>query len=100
MRTAVFALVLLALQQKDPDETRITIKVTDTPIEKLIDMISRDSGVPIEWSADAKKKVDRKATANLEVQDMPVTGAVKLVVLPQGLEAKAVDKKKVVIVVP
>ena len=100
MKTAALVLVLLAFQQKNPDETRITIKVTDTPIEKLVDMISRDSGVPVEWTPEAKKKLDSKATANLEIQEMAVTGAVKLVVLPQGLDARVIDKKKVLIVVP
>jgi hypothetical protein len=100
MSRALLLLALLSPQQKDPDQVRITLKVADMSLDKVIDKIALDSGVPIAWTAEAKKKVDGQAAITVDIQDMVLTGALKLILLPQGLDAKAVEQKKVLIIVP
>ena len=99
----VAAIVLLALlpsQQKDPDQVHLTVTFKDTPLDKVLDQIQTMTKIPIEWSEDAKKKVNPKdVKVDIEIQDMSVTGALKLLLLSQGLDAKAVDKKKILITV-
>jgi hypothetical protein len=94
------ALLILALLANDPDQARITLKVQDMPLGKVLEKVAVDSKIPIEWSEAASKKADVQALVTLDVQDMVVSGALKLLLLSQGLDAKVIDKKKVLIVVP
>ena len=94
-------LALLPMQQKDPDQARITVTFKETPLDQVLAHLQKMTMIPIEWTDEARKKVDPKAvTIDIDIQDLSVTAAVKLILLAQGLDAKAVDKKKILIGAP
>lgn len=96
---AVIALALtLLLQAKDPDTTRVSIKVKDATFDQVLRTLTKDTGIPIELDDAAKKEIDvEKAEISIEITQLNLTAALRLIFGPSNLEVKVVDKKKVVI---
>jgi hypothetical protein len=91
---------LSAQDKKDPETIRITAYYENATLEDILEGIQSISGIPIEIDDAALKKVDLKAATSFKVQDVTLASGVKLLVGPLGLEAKVVDKKKLLITVP
>jgi hypothetical protein len=93
--------LLLPLQEKDPDQARLTCAFKETPLDKVLEQIQKMTTIPIEWTDEAKKKVDPKGvTIDIDIKDLSVTQVLKLLLISHGLDVKAVDKKKVLISAP
>jgi len=90
----------LSQDKKDPESILITVDCQDSTIGEILDMLKELSGVPIEVDENARKKLDSSAKVNFKVQDIGLKSALVLLVQPQGLTVKVVDKKKLVITVP
>lgn len=91
----MFMMLLLALLQ-DPDVATVTIDVRDKPLGKVLELITKESGVPIELDDAVKKELDLdQELVTFKIEKLQVTGAVKLLLGARGLEVKALDKKKV-----
>lgn len=86
--------LLLALQAKDPDVETVTLDLQDTPILKVLEKITKDTGIPIEVDEPLKKGLE-KETTSIQVDKLVVSGAVKLLLVPRGLKVEVVDKKKI-----
>jgi hypothetical protein len=97
----VLALILaaaLAPQDKDPDQVKVTADMQNAPLGQVLEMFSQISGVPIELDDAARKQLDLdKEMISIKVQDISVTGALKLLFARHNMDVKTVDKKKVVI---
>ena len=92
-------LIALCLALQDPDVVKVTLDVKNASFRTVLDLLRVQTKVPIEIEAEAKKTIDLDETKmDLSVKDLPLTAALKLILLPEGLKAKVVDKKKVLIV--
>ena len=100
MTTLALALSLsLFAQAKDPDAIRITLELENTPVDDAMSMVKEISGVPVEITDAARKKLG-KTGLSIKIQDAKLQLALTLLVRPHGLDVKLVDKKKFVIIVP
>jgi hypothetical protein len=91
-------LACLLAQDKDPDVATVSLDVKSASLGLILEMVSKRSGIPIELDADAKKDLDLKEVITIKLENLVVTGALKLILFPSGFEAKVVGKKKVLIV--
>ena len=82
--------LLLALQ--DPEVATVSLDVRDMPLPKLLELVTKETGIPIELDADVK--LDERELVSFKVEKLQVLGAVKLLVGPRGLRVTVVDKKK------
>jgi hypothetical protein len=92
------ALACLLAQEKDPDVATVTLDMTNASLGLILETLSKTTGIPIELDADAKKDLDLRESTTLKLENMVLTGALKLILFPSGFEAKVFDKKKVLIV--
>ena len=101
MRSITISLVLaLFAQGKDPATTKVGLKVENATLDKVLQTLRTDSGIPIDLDEGAKKEIDlEKEQISLDVQKTNLTDVLKLIFGPRGFDIKVVDKKKVVITV-
>ena len=86
--------LLLALQAKDPEVATVSLDVRDLPLVKVLELITQETGIPIELDADVKKDLDLEGEiVTMKVEKLQVLCAVKLLLGPRGV--KAVDQKKI-----
>ena len=102
---ALLILALIPLQDakksKDPDVRRVSLKVENHPLSKIVGDLQKETGIPIEFDDAAMKRINSDdSQATIDIQDMVLSGALKLLVLPLGCDVKVIDKKKVLIVAP
>jgi hypothetical protein len=97
----LIALALSVVLAGDPDATKVTIDFENASLSDILTNLTLISQVPIELDDAAKKKVGdlTKATLSMKLKDTSVTGAVKLIFQPRGLEVKVVDGKKLLVTV-
>lgn len=100
MISGALFLALAAQGDPDPDRVRVSARFEDTTLAKVLETFRAQSKVPIELDEAAKKRVDLDMGISLDIQDLVLTGALRLIFSPQGLEVEVVGKKKVRIVVP
>jgi hypothetical protein len=103
MKTALMVLAMLTATQdaKDPEKVRVTAEFKNTTFAAALEALRKQSGVPIEVDEAAKKVVDfEKDLLTLKLNDIVLTGALRLMCGPSGLEARVVEKKKILITVP
>ena|SRR5689334_13080936 len=95
----LIALALSVVLAGDPDATKVTIDFENASLSDILTNLTLISQVPIELDDAAKKKVGdlTKATLSMKLKDTSVTGAVKLIFQPRGLEVKVVDGKKLLV---
>lgn len=88
--------LLLLLLAQDPDVATVTLDLKDAPIRQVLASITKETGIPIELDDAVKKELDSdQELVSFKVEKLAVTGALKLLLLPRGYEARVVDKKKV-----
>ena len=86
--------LLLALQAKDPEVATVSLDVRDLPLVKVLELITQETGIPIELDADVKKDLDLEGEiVTMKVEKLQVLCAVKLLLGPRAV--KAVDQKKI-----
>ncbi|HEX7898595.1 MAG TPA: hypothetical protein VF950_12595 [Planctomycetota bacterium] len=85
--------LLLALQ--DPEVATVTLDVRKMPMGKLLELVTKETGIPIELDADVKKDLDlEQELVTFKVDKLQVAGAMKLLFGPHDLRVTVVDKKK------
>ncbi len=93
-------LTLLACAQ-DPETVRVTLDVKDQPLGKVLEAVRAQTKVPIELDEEVKKRVDLdQELVTVRITDLVLTGALRLLFGPSGLQVDVVDKKKIRISVP
>jgi len=107
MRMAAAALILClippqdARKSKDPDVRQVTLKADNFPLGKIVAELQKETGIPIEYDDAVKKQLESDdSQITIEVKDLPLTGALRLVFQSRGFKVVAVDKKKVLITTP
>ena len=98
----LIALALSLVLAGDPDTTKVTVDFENAALSDILTNLTLISQVPIELDDAARKKVGdlTKSTLSMKLKDTSVTGAVKLIFQPRGLEVKVVDGKKLIVTVP
>ena|SRR6185295_15997113 len=96
---AVIAVVLVVLlQAKDPNTTRVSIKVKDATLDQVLKTLTKDTGIPIELDDAAKKEIDpEKEQISIDIKQLNLTDALRLILGPANMDVKVVEEKKVVI---
>ena len=96
---ALAFIVTLLPQAKDPDVATISLDLKDTPLGKVLEIVTKETGIPIELHEDVKKELDlEKELISVQLTKIQVTGALKLLLGPRACDVKVVDKKKILIV--
>jgi hypothetical protein len=107
MRIAVAALILClippqdAKTSKDPDVRRVTLKVVNQPLGVILADLQKQSGIPIERDEAAQKQIDSDdSMVSFTVDDLTLSGALSLLLLPRGFKVVTVNKNKVLVTTP
>jgi WD40 repeat protein/trehalose utilization protein len=74
--------------ETDPDRARVTLSFKDAPLKQVLDAVSRRTGIRIELDDAAKGRLGDEVS--VDVQDLVVSGALRLLALPMGLEIEVV----------
>ena len=92
-------LVLAVVLAGDPDTTKVDADFQNAPLSEVLENLTLLTQIPIELDAAAKKKIGdpSKEMISLKLKGINLTGAVKLIFQPRGLEVKVVDKSKLVV---
>lgn len=94
----VAALLAVLLQAKDPSTTKVSIQVKDTTLDQVLKTLTKDTGIPIELDDAAKKEIDpEKEQISVDIKQLNLTDALRLILGPANMDVKVVGKKKVVI---
>jgi hypothetical protein len=95
---AMLAALLACGVLQDPDTVKVTVEVRDRTLAEVLKLIETSTRVPIALDEAARKKIDPdQELVSATLKDVPVTTALKLLVLPRGLDVKVVDRKRVVL---
>lgn len=99
---ALIALALSAVLAGDPDTIKVTVDFQDAGMNDVIENLTRISKVPIDLDDAARKKLGdlSRHKVNLNLKDISVTGAARLLFGPHGLQVKVVDRRKLLITAP
>jgi len=104
MKIAAAALILClippqdAQKSKDPDVRRVTLKADNWPLGKVVAELQKQSDIPIEYDPDVMKDLEKDdETVSIQLADIVLTGALRLIFGPHGYKVVVIDKKKVLI---
>ena len=97
--TIALALAAMLGLAGDPDATKVSVDFENTSLADVLTNLTHLTKVPIELDDAARKKVGDpdKLMVSVKVKDVSLTGALRLLLGPSGLEVTVVDKKKVVV---
>jgi hypothetical protein len=97
---AAFAFAAALRLFGDPD-CKVTVHFEKTPMSDVLSQLTSLTEVPIEIDDAARKKLGDldKLLVSFTVNDVTLTGALKLMLGSHGLSVQAVDRKKVVVTV-
>ncbi len=97
---AFLILALLPMQEKkeskDPEVRRVSLKIVNAPMTVIVEQLREETGIPIEFSEEAKKRIDFDCSQiSLEVQDATPYVALQRVFHPRNFKVVTVEKKTV-----